>query len=145
LDEIRALAAESRTLIFYESPRRVCRLLEELVAIFGDRHSVLAREMTKMHEEFLRAPLSELHRELRSRPSLKGEFTLLVSGSSELPETDLKSVRPALRSMLKQTEKPLAAAVKDFAIQHGLPRKTIYEEALRIKEETKRERNTSHG
>jgi 16S rRNA (cytidine1402-2'-O)-methyltransferase len=145
LAEIQALAAEPRTLIFYESPRRICRLLEELVSIFGDRHSVLAREMTKVHEEFLRGPLSKLHQELRSRPSLKGEFTLLVSRSPDLPDTDLTSVRPALRSLLKQTKKPLSAAVKDFAIQHGLPRKSIYEEALRIKEETKRERKTSHG
>ncbi|KPJ77370.1 MAG: hypothetical protein AMJ54_08120, partial [Deltaproteobacteria bacterium SG8_13] len=144
--EIQALAVEPRTLIFYESPRRICRLLEELAAAFGDRSAVLAREMTKMHEEFLRGSLSELLRALQLRPSLRGEFTLLVSGKNyRRSETDVGVVREALRSMLQQTRKPLSAAVKDFAIEHGLPRKSIYEEALRIKEKSKRERNTSHG
>jgi 16S rRNA (cytidine1402-2'-O)-methyltransferase len=145
LAEIRALAADPRTLIFYESPRRICRLLEELSAVFGDRHAVLGREMTKIHEEFLRGPLSELLRSLRSRPSLKGEFTLLVSGKPGRSETDLTSVRESLRSMLHQTQKPLSAAVKDFALEHDLPRKSIYEEALRIMKESKQEGKTSHG
>ncbi len=145
LAEIRQLAQDRRTLIFYESPRRVCRLMEELLAIIGDRHSVLAREMTKAHEEFMRGPLSELHARLQSRPSLKGECTLLVSGFSRQPASDLKAVLEELRSLLLHTKKPLSAAVKDFAVQYGLPRKSVYEEALRIKEESTRERNTSHG
>lgn len=143
--EIDSLATDPRTLIFYESPRRICRLLTELAAVLGDRHAVLAREMTKVHEEFLRGTLSALHRTLRSRPSLKGEFTLLVSGNSRRTETDLESVREALRAMLRQTPKSLSAAVKDFASEHGLPRKSVYEEALRLKKETKPERKPSHG
>jgi 16S rRNA (cytidine1402-2'-O)-methyltransferase len=119
--------------------------LEELIAIIGDRYSVLAREMTKVHEEFIRGPLSELHGKLRSRTSLKGECTLLVSGFSRQPASDLKAVLEELRSLLLHTNKPLSAAVKDFATEHGLPRKSVYEEALRIKEESKSERNTSHG
>ena len=143
--EIRTLAADPRTLIFYESPRRICRLLEELAAVFGDRHCVLAREMTKAHEEFLRGPLSELHRTLRSRPSLKGEFTLLVSGNPHRTQTDLESVREELRARIHQSDKPLSAVVKDVAAAYGLPRKSIYEAALKIKKEARPERKTSHG
>ena len=145
LAEIRQLAQDRRTLIFYESPRRVSRLMEELMAIIGDRYSVLAREMTKVHEEFMRGPLSGLHARLQSRPSLKGECTLLVSGFSGQPASDLKAVLEELRSLLLHTKKPLSAAVKDFAAQYGLPRKSVYEEALRMKEESTRERNTSNG
>lgn len=145
LAEIRSLATDSRTLIFYESPRRICRLLDELVSIFGDRQGVLAREMTKIHEEFLRGSLSELHRTLRVRPSLKGECTLLVAGRPRQPAPDLQTVREELRMLMRHTKKPLSAVVKNFAIEHGLPRKSIYEEALKIKEEKKRERKTSHG
>lgn len=143
--ELQILAGEPRTLIFYESPRRICRLLTELSAVFGDRHAVVAREMTKVHEEFLRGPLSELHRRLVLRPSLKGEFTVLVAGNSRHTETQLESVRDALRATLRRSQKPLSAAVREFASKHGLPRKTIYEEALRIKKETKRERTSSNG
>ena len=142
---IEALSADARTLVFYESPRRICRLLEELLSMLGDRYAVLAREMTKVHEEFLRGPLSELHRILRSRSSVKGECTLLVAGCAEPADSDLSDVREALRSLIQDEKKPLSAAVKHVASKHGLPRKSIYEEALKIKEETKRERKTSHG
>ena len=145
LAEIRSLAQDPRTLIFYESPRRVGRLFEELVSIIGDRPAVLAREMTKVHEEFLRGSLSQLHRVLGSRPGLKGECTLLVSGYCREPASELKAVLDELRSLVCDASKPLSTLVRDFAVEHGLPRKSVYEEALRIKEEMKRERKTSHG
>ncbi|MGD8888117.1 MAG: 16S rRNA (cytidine(1402)-2'-O)-methyltransferase, partial [Desulfobacterales bacterium] len=72
------LAAESRTLIFYESPKRVVMLLEEMLAVLGNRSAVLAREMTKLHEEFLRGRLTEIAENLKKRPEIKGECTLLV-------------------------------------------------------------------
>ena len=58
LDRIESLADEDRTLIFYESPRRVLGFIKELISVLGDRQAVLGREMTKLHEEFIRGELS---------------------------------------------------------------------------------------
>ncbi len=67
------------TLIFYESPRRLNTTLETLERVFGDRLACVARELTKIHEEFLRFPLSKL-RALGSEHDWRGEITLLVAG-----------------------------------------------------------------
>ena len=78
-----ALATEDRTLIFYESPGRVLALLQDIIKIMGDRRGALAREMTKLHEEFLRGRLSEIVQNLQERTGIKGECTLLVAGNLE--------------------------------------------------------------
>ncbi|RPJ16498.1 MAG: 16S rRNA (cytidine(1402)-2'-O)-methyltransferase, partial [Desulfobacteraceae bacterium] len=80
LDLIRDLKNEERTVIFYESPRRIMRLLEEIISAAGERHSVLSREITKIHEEFIRGTPSEILAVLKQRPEIKGECTLVVSG-----------------------------------------------------------------
>jgi 16S rRNA (cytidine1402-2'-O)-methyltransferase len=67
------------TLVFYEGPHRILKSLADAREAFGDRGAAVARELTKMHEEILRGRLSELEAELGSRPSLKGEFCLVVS------------------------------------------------------------------
>jgi 16S rRNA (cytidine1402-2'-O)-methyltransferase len=77
---ITELAAEPRALIFYESPKRVLAFLEEVVSHIGDRPAVLAREMTKLHEEFIRGRVSEILETMKARPAIKGECTLLVAG-----------------------------------------------------------------
>jgi len=77
---LESLKEREETLIFYESPQRVPKVLPEFVDIFGpDRRACLARELTKIHETFVRLPLSELARKVAEHP-LKGECTLLVEG-----------------------------------------------------------------
>jgi 16S rRNA (cytidine1402-2'-O)-methyltransferase len=71
-------AALGHTLIFFESPHRLLPSLEDALAELGDRPAALGRELTKMHEEILRGSLSGLLEELRKRPSLKGEFVVVV-------------------------------------------------------------------
>ncbi|MCK4988264.1 MAG: 16S rRNA (cytidine(1402)-2'-O)-methyltransferase, partial [Desulfobacterales bacterium] len=61
------LAVEPRPVIFYESPKRILTLLEEIISCMGDRPAVLAREMTKLHEEFIRGSVSEILKTLKSR------------------------------------------------------------------------------
>lgn len=68
------------TLVLYESPYRVQRLLEELAEVFGDRNVVLARELTKKFEEFIRGKPAEIIERLRQR-TIKGEFVVLISDS----------------------------------------------------------------
>ena len=76
---LEALALEERTLIFYESPHRIGKTLEDMLAVLGDRRAVLAREQTKMHEEIMRGRLADIVRSVGGR-TLKGEITLVVEG-----------------------------------------------------------------
>lgn len=71
------LKEEGRTLVFYESPKRIGNLLTELISVFGDREAVLAREMTKLHEEVIRGRLSDVLKRVQAR-EIKGEVTLIV-------------------------------------------------------------------
>jgi 16S rRNA (cytidine1402-2'-O)-methyltransferase len=73
-------AGLGHTLIVFESPHRLLASLEDALAELGDRPAAVARELTKLHEEILRAPLSELLETLRARPALKGEFVVVIDG-----------------------------------------------------------------
>lgn len=80
---LRELAAEPRTIILFESPFRIVKLLEQLILVMGpDRLACLGRELTKKFEEVRRAPLSDLTDSLRARPAIKGEIVLVVAGSA---------------------------------------------------------------
>lgn len=76
--ELAALKTEKRTVVFFESPARVKRLLQELLDTVGDRQIALCRELTKYHEEIQRARISEV---LNRMPVLKGEFTIVLQGT----------------------------------------------------------------
>jgi 16S rRNA (cytidine1402-2'-O)-methyltransferase len=78
----RGLAALGHTLVVFESPHRLLASLEDARAELGDRRAAIARELTKLHEEFLRGRLSELAATLGERASLKGEFVLVIAGSA---------------------------------------------------------------
>lgn len=71
-------AGLGHTLVVFESPHRLLASLEDALGELGDRPVAIGRELTKMHEEVLRGPLSEVLEELRRRPALKGEFVLVV-------------------------------------------------------------------
>lgn len=84
------------TLIFYESPNRIVKLLGELIQKLGDRRSALVREMTKIYEEAVRGNLSEVLDDMKSRTSIKGEIVLIVEGSrgeliAKYTEDEIKS------------------------------------------------------
>ena len=69
---------ETATLIFYEAPHRIVEALEDVEKILGERPVVVARELTKLHEEFLRGTADEVRSALAARPAVKGEITLLI-------------------------------------------------------------------
>lgn len=81
-DFLIALRAERATLVFYESPRRVAALVDDIRALLGDRRVVLARELTKKFEEFFRGSASEAARKLAADPP-RGEFTLILEGAGK--------------------------------------------------------------
>jgi len=85
--ELEALREREETLIFFESPFRIVKALQDMLAVFGDREAAVARELSKKFEEVLRGNLSELIRDMTQKPR-KGEMVVLVSGK------DRKSVLP---------------------------------------------------
>lgn len=76
---LEAAAKAEATAIFYESPERIFKTMGYVANAFPMSQVVLAREVTKMHEEFIRGSAGEVLEKLKERPSLKGEFTVLVS------------------------------------------------------------------
>jgi len=78
-----SLKQREETLIFYESPQRVAKLLVELVEVFGERRACVARELTKLHESFHRGTLRELRDCFTTQNAPKGECTVLVAGTTE--------------------------------------------------------------
>ena len=71
---------EKRTIVFYESPHRIIKTLNQLLDVLGDRNIVLARELTKMYEEFLRGSLSEIIENLKNKNKVNGEFVVILGG-----------------------------------------------------------------
>lgn len=133
IKELEALAGDRRTIVFYESPIRIVSLLEELVSVFGSRYGVLAREMTKPYEEFLRGSLPEILESLVGRSSIKGEVTLLVSGAENPPEVSMKTVKEELERLMTSEGNSFSDAVKIASKKYGVPKNRIYREALKIK------------
>jgi 16S rRNA (cytidine1402-2'-O)-methyltransferase len=119
------LAAEPRTLVFFESPRRIGTTLAELAATFGaDRRAAVCRELTKTHEEVLRGTLGELAARLAE--GVLGEVTLVVSGASPPPEpvTDADAVAEVLSRVRGGASRRDAVAA--VAAELGLRKRDLY-------------------
>lgn len=84
---LQALADETRTMIFYESPHRLIETLEDALSLLGDRESVLARELTKKFEELLRGKISEILSLCREK-GVRGEYVIVVRGEDGLQSTE---------------------------------------------------------
>ena len=114
---------EGGTLIAYESPHRIVESLEDLASVAGDRPIALARELTKIHEEFIRGTASEVYQELRKRPSVKGEITLVIGKCESLNQSGdpLSEVE-----LLEKTGMERMEAIKTVAKNHGLGKRELY-------------------
>ena len=133
LRQLDQLAQEPRTLIFYESPKRILALLKEIISTMGNRNGMLGREMTKLHEEFIRGRLSEIRANLEVRPEIKGEITLLVTGSDESRPVKWESVKAEIRNNLETKKESVATVAKNISQKYGLPKNKVYKEALGIR------------
>jgi 16S rRNA (cytidine1402-2'-O)-methyltransferase len=133
--QIDALASDGRTVILYESPRRIRPLIAELRAVLGDRRAVLAREMTKVFEEFLRGRLSAIEAALADRDEIKGECTLILAGPEDPCLEPREELPQAIRRALAAGGGSLSELARELARRYGLPRQTVYAEAMRIKTE----------
>jgi 16S rRNA (cytidine1402-2'-O)-methyltransferase len=128
---LEALAADPRTLVLFESPRRVGALLAEAAeALGGDRPAALVRELTKIHQEVVRATLGELA--LRyAEAELKGEVVVVIGGASragEVPGPGELAARVETLTRRGISRKEAAARV---AAETGASRRAVYEASLR--------------
>ena len=130
--QLEVLSRETRTMLFYESPRRIKTLLEEIFKIMGDRPIVIAREMTKPYEEFLRGTISEVLSVIAGREQVKGECTLLVSGSGDKNEIDLEVVQKEIRDLIKTSGDGLGQISRRIAEKYAVSRQFVYAEGLKI-------------
>jgi len=125
---LRALSSETRTLVIYEAPHRLTETLNDLVEILGDRETVLAREVSKVHEEFLRGRLTEVAKQIAGR-EIKGELTLLIGGSRGQSEVSQEQIEKEIRK-LKNDGLRVKEIAEILGEKYGYPKKEIYRLAL---------------
>jgi 16S rRNA (cytidine1402-2'-O)-methyltransferase len=116
------------TLIVYEAPHRILAALGDMVDILGSRRACLARELTKIHEEFIYGTLPKIREELMRRESILGEITLIIDrGSGEKPSPGFpRSIREHLELETSRTDVPEKEALRAVARQRGISRREAY-------------------
>jgi len=128
-----ALPRNSETQIFYEAPHRFLDTLSDVAATFGPaQHVVIARELTKLHEEFLRGPASELRQILAARASVRGEIVLLLAPmAAETAETQTLSIATQVAVVMKAEGLGEMDALKRVARERGIGKSVAYRELQR--------------
>lgn len=119
------LSNEPATLLFYESPHRVGKTLAAMVAVFGDRQAVLARELTKKFETFIRGSLTEL--QTYAANELKGEIVIMVAGATDKPAVNSQLPLKAQVAAIVATGAKPNAAIKLVAKQNGVAKQVVYD------------------
>jgi 16S rRNA (cytidine1402-2'-O)-methyltransferase len=134
---LESIQESARTQVFYEAPHRVKETLQDVVEILGgQRHVVVAREVTKIHEEFLRGRAEQVLETLRARGDVKGEITLLI-GKMEATERKASpsrvSIRQRVEHIIAEDKLDEKAALKKVAKEMGIPKSEAYREWQRSK------------
>jgi 16S rRNA (cytidine1402-2'-O)-methyltransferase len=137
---LEAIMTSPRTQVFYEAPHRIVEALSDAVDVLGtDRHVVIAREVTKLHEEFLRGRAAEVLETLKARDGVKGEITLLI-GKAEEGEVRVEigasarfSVRQRVEQIMGEEKVDEKAALKKVAKERGISKSEAYRELQRRK------------
>ena len=120
------------TLIFFDSPHRICDTLGDLAAALPGRKVAVARELTKLYEEVLRGTAGEVGAQLAERAAIKGEITLLVGPpDADGPPLSDAELMAAIDEALKK--QPASKAAAEVAKRHGLSKKDVYDRILALK------------
>jgi 16S rRNA (cytidine1402-2'-O)-methyltransferase len=129
---LKQLAAETRTLVLYEAPHRLADTLADALEKLGRRQAVIARELTKIHEEFLRGDLAELVVQVQQQPP-RGEITLLI-GPPGPDETcaalPTEPMRNRVEQLMRDQKLDHKAALKTAARERGITKREAYKELL---------------
>lgn len=137
-EAVGAIARAGVTAVLHEAGNRTVDTLRDLAAALGDRPALLARELTKLHEELLRGPLTQLAAALEARDEVKGEVTLVIGppapgeASGAEPEAAAEPLDDELRRRLQAGEAPSALA-RDVAKARGMKRSDVYDAIQRIR------------
>jgi len=127
-----ALAAERRTMVFFEAPHRLAATLADMAAAFGaERPAAVCRELSKTHEQVRRGPLAELA--AWATGDVRGELTVVVAGAAQLPgaiPADELAAEVARREAAGQPRKEAVAAV---ATQRGVPKRVVFDAVVAAK------------
>jgi 16S rRNA (cytidine1402-2'-O)-methyltransferase len=121
---LEAVKELSCSLIFYEAPHRVIEALDDIAAVLGQRRIVMTRELTKIHEEFLRGTPDEVGAALRGRPPVKGEITLVI-GKPLAPNVDQQTIPERVQELVNGGV-PRMDAMKTVARERGLSKREVY-------------------
>jgi 16S rRNA (cytidine1402-2'-O)-methyltransferase len=126
-----------RTQVFYEAPHRIVETLEDVAEVLGAaRHVVVAREVTKLHEEFLRGRADEILETLKSRGEVKGEITLLIAKAEDATRDVVQervSIRQRVTQIMSEDSVDEKAALKKVAKEWGVSKSEAYRELQRSK------------
>jgi len=122
------LSAFPSTMVFFEAPHRITETLADVLEVLGDRPVVLAREVTKVHEEFLRGPCSEVLENLRQRSKIQGEMTVLIGGAQEEPVAAPQSVKERVQELMQAQEIDRMEALKAVARERHISKSQAYRE-----------------
>jgi 16S rRNA (cytidine1402-2'-O)-methyltransferase len=127
---LEAILETTATSVFFESPHRILDALEDALAVLGDRPVVVAREITKIHEEFVRGRCSEVLDKLRSRPSIAGEITLLVAGAGheESSADHTQSLKDRIQELIEKRKLNRMEALKAVAKERHISKSRAYKE-----------------
>jgi 16S rRNA (cytidine1402-2'-O)-methyltransferase len=135
---LESIKPSTQTDVFYEAPHRLKKSIDDIVDVLGSsRQIVIARELTKIHEEFLRGTAGEISNVLNSRQEIKGEITVLVGrveGNRKLPERDaVVTVRRQVEQLIAEENLDEKAALKKIARERGISKSEAYRELQRSK------------
>lgn len=131
LKTLEALQDEPATLIFYEAPHRIVETLGAVGQVLDGRPVVVARELTKVHEEFLRGTAAEVRAVLAARESVKGEITLLIGKRSGMADDDTP-LASAVDACMAQGMSRMEA-IKAVARRRGLAKREVYSELEKLR------------
>jgi 16S rRNA (cytidine1402-2'-O)-methyltransferase len=131
---LETLRDAQQTVIFYEAPHRISETLQEIVEILGSqRQVVIARELTKIHEEFIRGTAAKVLKSLNSR-ELRGEITLLIGKAESAGHaTQKKDLAMRLQEIMETQRLDEKAALKLLAKEQGLSKSELYRELQRFR------------
>jgi 16S rRNA (cytidine1402-2'-O)-methyltransferase len=126
------LAAEPRALVFLEAPTRLEAFLADAEEVLGDREAVVGRELTKLHEELLRGPLSALRATLRARERVRGEATIVVAGAAAPATVPVAADLDDAIRRLRAAGRSVREIAAELARETGTRRRDVYRRALAL-------------
>ena len=132
LEELRSHPQDRGTCVFYEAPHRILDALADIEAVFSPaQHVVIAREITKLHEEFLRGPVREVRQSLAQRDSVRGEIVLIFAPTAVAEEQPAISVADEVRTLMRDQGLDEKDALKRVAKSRGISKSEAYREMQR--------------